>query len=87
MEKYGSNERNVGEGDKSKRAHFNDGDTAAAGNENTGGVSNEDATNRKDTTVLENPDDKKIVPDEDLNAREEIKPKQGTRRRVVEWEM
>ena len=58
MEKYGSNERNVGGGDKSKRAHFNDGDTAAAGNENTGGVSNEDATNRKDTTVLENPDDK-----------------------------
>ena len=36
-------------------------------------LSNEDATNRKDTTVLENPDDK-IVPDEDLNAREEIKP-------------
>ena len=58
LEKYGSNERNVGGGDKSKRPHFNDGDTAAAGNENTGGVSNEDATNRKDTTVLENPDDK-----------------------------
>ena len=58
LEKYGSNERNVGGGDKSKRAHFNDGDTAAAGNENTGGVSNEDATNRKDTTVLGNPDDK-----------------------------
>ena len=58
LEKYGSNERNVGGGNKSKRAHLNEGDNTAAGNENTDGISNEDATNKKDTTILENPDDK-----------------------------
>ena len=45
LEKYGS-ERNVGD-NQSKRAHFNEGDNAAAGNENTDGISNEDATNKK----------------------------------------
>jgi CheY-like chemotaxis protein len=58
LEKYGSNERNVGGGNQSKRAHFNEGDNAAAGNENTDGISNEDATNKKETTVLENVYDK-----------------------------